>query len=1608
MSEKNPMLYRYISVAMVLFGALFAGPTNISSQEPESTAHLDLRLMFEDHWQEFYDTPLMFDMLQTRLPEVTKEAEKADAANWISEFARRGFRQDQTEYRLFTGANEEVRTSFLGALKGTEYKLDTAFLQQVCRDYAGPGNWDFRAFTEDAWIDFSKAAADKDSYKAMTALLQDRTAVGDAEDYLRLLYYGYRSYNQHQTDLDNDVRRFALDAKGKTARDIEAFYLTLKNASYWENLESKRGWMVMKNASRLYRDYSPDDWATLREMDNVLALARLLEQASTTTEYSPVALEKWLDKIGSSVKAAPDKAKSRPLLAYFVANTDPDRQESYRSLRPKFLDDQAMFIVLHDTPPQPSPMGLWHENSDNLTDSFDLLEQFLDVKHAAHWNASLWHCLRDWYYCPHEKHRDRLFKKAIQPIAEDQSLADNAVRQALLQDTSQDGSFLLDSHRYEIAHSFLSQLPMTDTVALPAVKPEVLEFAIDTYGDLDPLSGEVFRSRALQDYIARQGLRALDASEPKRIVAFVNAVLGEPLTKMCDAFMGRTDRTHRVKFSLDNRARVKQLETLLGKMVFWKKKLRDEYGQDLQRFEILEEILKDIIAEMEKAIDAGDKERVVAMVHLTLKICVLLHDDYYIERVLTALRENVFEIPKDGTLFRQLNKTELEQMVKYFNQLHPKDILETLAIIEEAKYVEMFYDRLYVPLRSIDRFFATTGAEPYMLFLDAFKEQGVDIRTRFEGELKSFGAIHGLEGPSNAEFIHAEAEIAALLDKYYSLLKLSPWEHSEKLTLSRNVNLGVFYRMLFKVALEDPKGTDESWRLKGLTDAQRAKCYDKVARVFLNNMHNAMRMDKPEAKYNPRQLLPLLKSLADLHEIHGYPIPGHAPTLLYEQDSSPVSGIQRAILNTQSDLKTRHVDGTLRADVYKGLSAHVKETSSKNQMAWQSLLRLVVLLPNSEANHLDTADSSLQDYAALKQEAFEHTCQLFDNSVDTELKVQWLIWLCRLEASVFGLGDRSVGLGYEEVRQRFLNSLGDSPEALVAFSPIASEEFRLIRVNRQLDDTDAGASLLTHAALARQLCETLQSDYILARTNRNYDSAWGAVLDLIRETIPDRVLERLRKEHLAEFWFLTVECRNVLLQAANRGADKLSPEEQVAVAEVASRLVFLHSYFAPYTHAEFSVDAMYNLDYALPLFCMLDRNSKRPVVELLPMYEAVWEQTDALVRSNSSEGEGVIVPRMEPKELKTFLICHNFLPMHLLEGSLDDFERFRKLVQGREVTMTAYNFRLLWERKDRATISLDSLCSEVFDGVDLNREILGRDRKFQDEDYLEYFFGDMRSIIDRESKFGGQMPQNLDAVVRRFVKLPEDPRLAGLKSRLAGLLEDSSIEFDERQRLTKARAELDTVRERVDTILAGGFDYFGQVLVDRFRSPFTIQRACETAGEKIVEAKSSGLTGDAWDSYVKFYESAVFGDDGFRPELAAAISSRFYTAPTEGQSNTEYLATKRSEMSALIDGSQTHGTNGFANVARQLSAKSVTRFDKQYVQSGKGLLRSLFYGEGAAVDAPFIGDLIWRRNQDGTLYALPLDYESRESEIKSMLKWLAEAGERYRDVPKIRNVFVDR
>jgi hypothetical protein len=1341
-------------------------------------------------------------------------------------------------------------------------------------------------------------------------------------------------------------------------------------------------------AWRLFGDFPPKTWAEMKQQ-TVLTLAQILSKTQPGDGYDTIDITQWMIKIGEGIKGNPTDSSLRTLLVYFLQNSGVELRRSFEALRPQFEPDQVMFLALHTPAPSLSPMAVWHGDIHNLQDSIQTLCDFFNLTRSDKWTSQLWDCLKNIYYVKDLQTKQRLFSEVITPIFEKDELAQNIIRQTLLQEAYERDSFLLSSHRYEIAHYFLAGRRINDLLQMGTGRIQVIDYAIYIYTDLKEDDPQLYDSLVLNSVIERQGI-SVPRSPQERIIIYLDCVIGEPLELVCYALMGKSDLTKGVVFEWKEDS-INRLETLLRKILSIKGKLLQKYGQKLHRIKVLEGIAAEIIEQMKAALEKQDKEQIVKMVRLSLKITVILEDDAYLERILTALRKDVFNLSDDPTLFQEFAQSEVDKKVQYFTILHSEDVVSALNSVGKMNYVLMFYRQLYQPLRNIYGFFQQVGAEPYMRFLNEFQSQTydkrLDINTIFKDDLQTFEAIHDEQG--RRRYINAETAIVDLVTAYCDKLKINPWKDWEQFKPNVNLNLGALYRLLS--VRSDVNRKD--WLLDNYSDRQRADRYREIGLVFFKNLSDAqmcqrpVKLNEPPAVYSSWDFYPFLLSLVDLYEIYAFPFQGIRPIDLYK--GAPDSGIKREILVAQDQISPRKVDGGFRAKLFDSYENVLPINEQDASEQWDSLSEVVLLLPNQISNN-EGDQNSLQEYYVLKSRAFKKTVELLKNASDSKQRLHWLISLAQLEASIYCLTGGEHPLGYAEVRSTYLHQLSGSDLKTLLF-----EEFLLNQVNQSLDRKTSDISQL--ASVVRILVEALCRDYLLI--SGKYDSPAKAIIEIYKKTEPENLLEELNEEHVKYLWFMTSKCGDALREAAKR-QETLSNEDKASAAAIASSVFFIHSFFAPYVHGKFNVDAVIKNDMRLFTFCLLDRKIKKPMVESMSLYEQIW--------SENAANEWHF--NMEPAQIKTFIICHNFLPIFLLEKSLDSPELFVKLAKGKDISLITYNFSLLWKREERGKSGLDNICQEVLDGIDINKGFVASETKWSDRMYLDYFFGDSRLLLGITTE-ATYVPENFDALVSKLAILAFDNRYKNILTALEQGIKQATDD-ETRRSLMSSRDSAMHFPRSIRNALSNGYEYFGSILADKFSSPFTIQYACEKAWENVSQGQQRLGYEGAVELYTKFYDSALFEHNALKPDIQKNFVRTFYEPPQQNERLSDYYQRKRKVFENVIDGTIVKDKKG----GEELMTKGLlaimredkgTTFGLKYKEAFFHLLRGLFIGRYLPANQPFIGDVIWDKDESGQQKLRPLPYTDRKDDVRQLLEWVLSTGERYSEAPQLQSLFFD-
>lgn len=1588
-----------VSLLAVLLTGIGATRTEAVA-EKESTAVIDLALLLQENKVAFYQHPdLALGMLAATLPDVTP-GEETEIRQQIREFIKWGFENEQIGQGrfLFAPRNNTLGAEFLDVIRNTEFRLTSQFIKEVYERYeSAPGRYAFEAFLAPAWAEFSKPLANEDTYSVLSRLLTAQGRDQRQVRFLNILYHTYMSHPRFEEQSDDTARQYLLQSLTRPT-DAENLYKNLQ-ADHWQRLSQKHRWLLSAVAYRVYDGFTPEAWSNIPH-PIVLDMARKLEDAGDGPDREPTAFSDWLTKLGKGIQKQPEAAGMRSLLCHFIEQGPMSRRASYQLLRPLFKDDQEMFIGLHHSPPEKSPMALWHVVDNNWSDSRGLLKAFFDIEKADRWTPELWTCLLEHYY----KERGwgiqhGLYTDIMEPILKADDLKGNKVRESFLQEVHKKESEINEAHRYEAAHYFITNMKMSDTVYDGT---DVLSFALDTMVDLDPTSNFLYKSPVLGNKIG-----AIPSADADRIVAYINQVLDEPLQPLCYALMGKEEKTRGVSFDLlqpDGTETVQAglLDKLLRRIVQLKNRLQEDYGRSLEQIEVLVRIEPDIVQAMQDAIEAKDKPQIVTVVRIALKITAIVEYDQYLERILAALRKDVFGVADDPFALQRLPPDELAEKVAYFNALNSEDLVVALKAVKEGKYMDMFFQRLYVPLRSIHGFFRRVGAKPYIEFSRRLIKQGMEPSQLFEKEVDALGKIRN--APQGPAYINAENAVVALVNHYCDRTGLDLWQDPKKLELNQNVNLPVLHRLL-----TEKEQQFDNWRPKNTDDENLASNYTNVAEVFLNAIARKELLLKDGGKnVDPIQgkkwnYLNFLRSLTDLTEIHAAPLPNRNPTSLYDGD--PAQGLEREVLEGNFD-SARKVNGTLRAQVVNTFTETADWTDGQWAENYEVVTSMALLLPNRAENN-DGKAGNMADYKKTKSSIFDLLEQKIEMlckpspgdgvSKETSAEVlQLFILLARLECSVGGLGTEE-GLGYKTIRADYAGALVSNDGAALCL-----EEFRLLMINPQ--NGKPPESPIEMKPIVMDLVSALLRNYELL--GRAGDPFGHVVMGFYKRTDPKSILEELRPDDVATVWFLTTKVRDALVDKDGT-LKELESDEDAAARAIMSALYSIHSFFMPYVHGDFNIEAVFDegLPYALPLFAMLDGSVKKPTVELLNRLQV--------------EGGGAedLCPQikhlnMPPQHLATFLLCHNMLPLMLLETCLDDStgKCFQRIVEGHEVKFTTYNFRVLWQREDRATVSFEHICDEVLSGIDCNKDLLLGNTRLGDGDYLEYFFGDMRKIMGGDVGIPEKMPRNFDAAVQKIAKLVNDDRLAKMTGTLTEKMQNSSKEAEQK----RYKKTLDGIKKFPDKIEARitnkAFEYFGEVLAEKFQSIWTIQKACELTFEKVSEAEPD-MDKRALGLYSGFYENAFLEGEKFHPLLEEKMVDLFYPKP-ETETGSQYKLDRQNDMISFIDGAELadvvgfEKTKGLKSTLESYATGNGPELMDDYTKSGKRFMRCLFVGKYRDSDQPFIGDLLWTKGTDKKRSARALPYDDEHDAVKALLEWIFECAQNYQETPGIRDIFV--
>ena len=270
-----------------------------------------------------------------------------------------------------------------------------------------------------------------------------------------------------------------------------------------------------------------------------------------------------------------------------------------------------------------------------------------------------------------------------------------------------------------------------------------------------------------------------------------------------------------------------------------------------------------------------------------------------------------------------------------------------------------------------------------------------------------------------------------------------------------------------------------------------------------------------------------------------------------------------------------------------------------------------------------------------------------------------------------------------------------------------------------------------------------------------------------------------------------------------------------------------------------------------------------------------------------------------------------------------------------------------YEKKGK--ISIDNIFKQVYGGFDLNRKILTLGKTLSDEDYLEYFFGDITKVIHQEANNNSNnrsLPRNFDYLLKQMISIPNS-------TAYTKLLENIKNKYP-----TKKTDLVNSARELSHTMIEKNlnkdcYEYFGKVIAKNFSSPFYIQKAVEKACDLVLEEQDKMIKKEH-EHYKNFYMNSVFDNNNFKLQITKRMINRFYQPITKRETSLSYKNRKQDDFVKIIDGSSIHKTKGL-----QAYISHKTTVEEKYKYSIIFLLRSLFKGEYLEETQTFIGDLIW-------------------------------------------------
>ncbi len=1555
------------------------------SKSKSMSSHLyDLAVELDEREKYLYNRQTQNDALgalDESLRRIPKD-EQGHAQEMIFHFISRGFKKAQ--YNLFFTNNRNLRLSFFNALRGSPFTFGPGEIKSLLdkiRD--NHEEFDFSSFIEEGWIEFVTKAIDMDQNESIVqGVLEIINGIDTLDDYFMPLYFGYRicaAYPSLQNKFDEAVTK-------KYLNDLDPDRITriynILNKNYWLQAEDKKSWLIRDMARRLF--YLPvSDWVRIET-------AICYSLAKNLADEEQITLMDWLNKMILPIKENPRISnRELVLLSHFLQQGSKDwiisKITAYQALRPYFEKDQPLFIALHQQPdPEyPPPMLILNGESweylslsENLNGSISILANFFALDRQTQWTEELWNVFKKDYYQRYDRAeglQERLFDTIVKPIYKEASV-NNPIRRKLLQDNrikkGSSGQYLQNSHRYQIAHFIFSKKSMRSPVnTADKTKPTSLEYVVDVYTDL-----------ALDDYYQRWS-NIYSEDQKAEALLYINKKLDEPLSRLCNAFLGAPDQEWGdVPLSLESDdPEVKQLHRILSKI----KEVKKNYALPPLKLEALSNISYNSYQQIEKIIQNNGLNyvnKVVSITKLILKITAILEEDCYLKELIKNIREGIYGLDDMGRFTEPSPKEfqkKLNKAVDIFMDLHP-DLFEALQVVNKS-ILQLFYEKLYVPLRNIRGFFHRVGARPYLDFVKELaqgKAKANDLLNRIEIDQLSLN-----------EFIDGEKAIADLLGEYLRILNINIWEKPNCFPFGRNINLGLIRRLLTKIQIE-------GWK--------REKAdYPGILSLFISNLQEAEMLQKgiDEAGgkgiyYSPwDDFFVFLRSVLDLYEIHAFPFDKVKPEEIIENYYT-IENIEDITLKVPITVTSRSkVAGELRKELYDAFLIF-SPLSAENV---KELIFLALFFPNQEENNLSfqrpvtkTCEEVLDEYRKIKRQAFNLVLPLLGKSQQSSQRLQWFKWLARLHYSLMDekLMEKDF-LGYIQIKRKYLGHLDANDKKILAF-----EEFRLSIINKisknQLDDIEI---LRKNIYI---LLEEFYQSFDLPKTYRASDTITRIITKLCKRLKPQDMIVKLVDEQIENLWFLMDEFQEAL--GALKKSDPNDRELKENFAGITSDVMLLYQFFLPYMHSEFTIDVILESENALAAFSMLKAAIKEKLFDTMKIYnyQEVCQKKSKMPQEYLKQGEKPPLDLLSSAEIYFFLMTHNFLPISILERCLEDPNIFIKLVEGKKIKVVHYNFKILARREKEVTVSTEDLMAEVLGGVNLNKKMITDGKVLSDQEHLQYYFGDMRKLFNRDIiPEAVKMPQNFDHILKKMIMISHSNKYQNLVLKL-------SKEYGE-SKITKRAKELP---RRIDEILEKeAYNYFGRVLVEHFSSPFTIQKACELAQENITQAKEK-MKNDEYKSYSHFYITSLFDNDQFRYELLKILVQKFYPGLNNKESRLAYRKRKQDDFFLLIDGHPTYETKGLKECLNNRS-----EFAKKYQNSFFDLFPSLFKGKYLEDNKIFIGDLIWcETDEQGQRKMCPLETKDEKDKVHvyELLNWIYLGSQKYAAYPRIKKIFVDQ